>query len=94
VRAFEWVPGVGFKEVSFSPIGHHSYGVTDARFSPQGTMLATSSIDGSTVLWNNRVILNCWSVKIFVQKIMFKNENIFLHFTDWVQDSPLCSTKW
>jgi WD40 repeat protein len=56
VRAFEWVPGVGFKEVSFSPIGHHSYGVTDARFSPQGTMLATSSIDGSTVLWNNRVI--------------------------------------
>lgn len=57
VRAFEWVPGEGFKEVSFSPIGHHSYGVTDARFSPQGTMLATSSIDGSTVLWNIRVII-------------------------------------
>ncbi|XP_059476045.1 WD repeat, SAM and U-box domain-containing protein 1-like isoform X2 [Neocloeon triangulifer] len=54
VRAWEWSPGHGYREVAFSPIGHHTYGVTDARFSPQGTMLATSSIDGCTVLWNIR----------------------------------------
>ncbi|CAB3378883.1 Hypothetical predicted protein [Cloeon dipterum] len=54
VRAWEWHPGHGYREVAFSPIGHHTYGVTDARFSPQGTMLATSSIDGCTVLWNIR----------------------------------------
>jgi WD40 repeat protein len=55
VRAWEWVPGKGYTELPFSPVGSHTYGVTDARFSPQGTMLATSSIDGSTVLWNIRV---------------------------------------
>ncbi|KAF4521892.1 hypothetical protein B566_EDAN008383 [Ephemera danica] len=54
VRAWEWNRGFGYEELPFSPVGSHTYGVTDARFSPQGTMLATSSIDGSTVLWNIR----------------------------------------
>jgi WD40 repeat protein len=41
--------------MSYSPLSGHKYGVTCIRFSPQGTMLATSSVDGSTVLWSVRV---------------------------------------
>lgn len=33
----------------------HKYGVTAVKVSPQSTMLATSSIDGTTLLWNLRV---------------------------------------
>ncbi|KAL0279620.1 UNVERIFIED_CONTAM: hypothetical protein PYX00_001136 [Menopon gallinae] len=52
VRILEWKKGLGFVDVSFSPLHYHKYGVTWVRFSPQGTMLASSSLDGTTVLWN------------------------------------------
>ncbi len=35
-----------------SPLKHHTYAVNEVRFSPQGTMLATGSTDGSTVVWD------------------------------------------
>jgi WD40 repeat protein len=55
VRVWEWNVGEGYVDMSYSPLTGHKYGVTCIRFSPQGTMLATSSIDGSTMLWNVRV---------------------------------------
>ncbi|XP_077283056.1 WD repeat, SAM and U-box domain-containing protein 1-like [Arctopsyche grandis] len=54
VRIWEWKPGLGYVEMSFSPLCEHKYGVTYVSFSPQGTMLASCSRDGSTILWNTR----------------------------------------
>lgn len=55
VRVWEWQPGTGYVEAYFSPLMGHKYGVTSVKVSPQSTMLATSSIDGTTLLWNLRV---------------------------------------
>lgn len=55
VRVWEWIKGSGFVEASFSPLAGHRYAITSVRFSPLGTMLASSSSDGSTMLWNTRV---------------------------------------
>nr|XP_022921310.1 WD repeat, SAM and U-box domain-containing protein 1-like [Onthophagus taurus]XP_022921311.1 WD repeat, SAM and U-box domain-containing protein 1-like [Onthophagus taurus] len=52
VKIWEWLPGSGYKEKIFSPLRGHKYGVTCVKVSPQGSMLATASIDGSAVLWN------------------------------------------
>ncbi|KYM78707.1 WD repeat, SAM and U-box domain-containing protein 1 [Atta colombica] len=54
VRVWEWQPGNGYVEAYFSPLMGHKYGVTSVKVSPQSTMLATSSIDGTTLLWNLR----------------------------------------
>ncbi|TGZ53321.1 WD repeat, SAM and U-box domain-containing protein 1 [Temnothorax longispinosus] len=54
VRVWEWQPGTGYVEAYFSPLMGHKYGVTSVKVSPQSTMLATSSIDGTTLLWNLR----------------------------------------
>lgn len=52
VRVWDWEVGSGFVERPISPLLGHKYGVTCVRISPQGSMLATSSIDGTVVLWN------------------------------------------
>ncbi|XP_059616079.1 WD repeat, SAM and U-box domain-containing protein 1-like isoform X2 [Phlebotomus argentipes] len=52
VRVFRWQVGSGFVEESFSPLIGHKYGVTSVRMSPQGGVLASSSVDGSIILWN------------------------------------------
>ncbi|XP_047103130.1 WD repeat, SAM and U-box domain-containing protein 1-like [Schistocerca piceifrons] len=52
IWVYDWHPGLGYIETPYSPLLGHKYGVTSVRFSPQGTMLATSSIDGTTALWN------------------------------------------
>ncbi|XP_034952445.1 WD repeat, SAM and U-box domain-containing protein 1-like [Chelonus insularis] len=54
VRVWEWHQGVGYEEVSYSPLMGHKYGVTCVKISPQSTMLASASIDGTTQLWNLR----------------------------------------
>lgn len=54
VRVWEWQPGNGYVEAYFSPLMGHKYGVTSVKVSPQSTMLASSSIDGTTLLWNLR----------------------------------------
>lgn len=46
---------MGYEEASFSPLMGHKYGVTCVKVSPQSTMLASASIDGTTQLWNLRV---------------------------------------
>ncbi|XP_063238136.1 WD repeat, SAM and U-box domain-containing protein 1-like [Bacillus rossius redtenbacheri] len=53
-RVWEWSAGQGYVEAPYSPLAAHKYGVTCVRFSPRGTMLATASIDGCTILWNVR----------------------------------------
>ncbi|XP_015187428.1 PREDICTED: WD repeat, SAM and U-box domain-containing protein 1 isoform X1 [Polistes dominula] len=54
VRVWEWQQGTGYVEAFFSPLLGHKYGVTSVKVSPQSTMLASSSIDGTTLLWNLR----------------------------------------
>ncbi|XP_023246958.1 WD repeat, SAM and U-box domain-containing protein 1-like [Copidosoma floridanum] len=54
VRVWEWQLGSGFTEAPFSPLLGHKYGVTCVKVSPQSTMLASASIDGTTQLWNLR----------------------------------------
>uniref|UniRef100_A0A1Y1JZX4 WD repeat, SAM and U-box domain-containing protein 1 n=2 Tax=Photinus pyralis TaxID=7054 RepID=A0A1Y1JZX4_PHOPY len=52
VRVWKWVPQSGYEENSYSPLRGHKYGVTCVRVSPQGSMLVSTSIDGTAVLWN------------------------------------------
>lgn len=56
VRVWDWQSGLdgGFIESPNSPLLVHKYGVTYVRVSPQGAMLATASVDGTTVLWSLR----------------------------------------
>lgn len=52
VRIWDWIPAFGYTERAFSPLKGHKYGITCVKVSPQGSMLATTSIDGTAVLWN------------------------------------------
>ncbi|XP_075219196.1 WD repeat, SAM and U-box domain-containing protein 1-like isoform X2 [Lycorma delicatula] len=52
VCVWEWKPGLGFVDTTYSPLLSHKYTVTCVKFSPQGSLLASASIDGSTNLWN------------------------------------------
>ncbi|XP_046734061.1 WD repeat, SAM and U-box domain-containing protein 1-like [Diprion similis] len=54
VRVWEWQKGLGYVEAPYSPLMGHKYGVTSVKVSPQSTMLASASIDGTTHLWNLR----------------------------------------
>ncbi|KAH0553602.1 hypothetical protein KQX54_002629 [Cotesia glomerata] len=54
VRVWKWHQGTGYEQVSWSPLMGHKYGVTCVKISPQSTMLASASIDGTTQLWNLR----------------------------------------
>ncbi|KAL4149687.1 hypothetical protein QTP88_003568 [Uroleucon formosanum] len=50
VSVWEWRSGRGFEEKSYSPLTHHKYMVTGVQFNGDATILATSSLDGSTTL--------------------------------------------
>lgn len=53
VRLWNWSnKNQCYKEDRRSPLTHHSYAVNEVRFSPQGTMLATASTDGTTIVWD------------------------------------------
>ncbi|XP_063976386.1 WD repeat, SAM and U-box domain-containing protein 1-like [Diachasmimorpha longicaudata] len=54
VRVLEWQQFVGYQETPYSPLKGHKYGVTCVKVSPQSTMVASASIDGTTILWNLR----------------------------------------
>lgn len=45
------------KEVDGSPLTEHTYAVNHVDFSEDGSILASSSSDGWTILWNSMVIL-------------------------------------
>lgn len=44
-----------FNEESFSPFDGHSYSVNYVEFSPCGSMLASCSLDGTTIIWDAEV---------------------------------------
>ncbi|XP_044744374.1 WD repeat, SAM and U-box domain-containing protein 1-like isoform X2 [Coccinella septempunctata] len=52
VRVWDWVPGEGYMERSNSPLRDHRYNVTCIQASPQGFMFASTSVDGTAILWN------------------------------------------
>ncbi|KAK9723454.1 U-box domain [Popillia japonica] len=52
IKIWEWIPSKGYVQRDFSPLRGHKYGVTCVKVSPQGSMLATASVDGTAVLWN------------------------------------------
>lgn len=41
-----------FDESESSPMEGHRYGVNQVEFSPNGELLASCSVDGSTILWD------------------------------------------
>ena len=49
---WKWEKDSGYVQTSFSPLKDHKYGVTCVDFSPYGTILATASVDGTTILWD------------------------------------------
>ncbi|XP_060523216.1 WD repeat, SAM and U-box domain-containing protein 1-like isoform X2 [Cylas formicarius] len=51
VRVWDWTKGAGYVERHNSPLSAHKYQVTCVRVSPQGSMLATASVDGTALLW-------------------------------------------
>ena len=63
VRLWNWDnKAKEFIEDSKSPLKHHTYGVNEVRFSPQGTMLATGSTDGTAAIWDLAVRL--WKINV------------------------------
>ncbi|XP_039298056.1 WD repeat, SAM and U-box domain-containing protein 1 [Nilaparvata lugens] len=52
VCVWEWKPGLGFVDTTYSPLTGHKYSVTSVRFSPEGSLLASASIDGTAIVWN------------------------------------------
>ncbi|CAH0551749.1 unnamed protein product [Brassicogethes aeneus] len=52
VRIWDWVPGSGYVQRVTSPLRAHKYQVTCVRISPQGSLFASASVDGTAVLWN------------------------------------------
>lgn len=46
---------IKIQEKPFSPLDGHTYSVNYVEFSPCGTMLASCSLDGTTLVWNTEV---------------------------------------
>jgi WD40 repeat protein len=47
-----------FQESESSPMEGHRYGVNQVEFSPNGELLASCSLDGSTILWDSGVCIS------------------------------------
>ncbi|XP_030764890.1 WD repeat, SAM and U-box domain-containing protein 1-like isoform X2 [Sitophilus oryzae] len=52
IRVWDWIKGSGYVERQNSPLRGHKYQVTCVKISPQGSMMASSSVDGTALLWN------------------------------------------
>lgn len=57
VRLFERCPEGQFVEKDFSPLAGHTYALTAVRFAACGTLLCSSSVDGTCIIWNVEVCL-------------------------------------
>ncbi|KAL1513281.1 hypothetical protein ABEB36_002707 [Hypothenemus hampei] len=62
VRIWDWVQGSGYVERPQSPLRVHKYQVTCVRISPQGSMMASSSVDGTTLLWNLHSLMKLYTM--------------------------------
>ena len=58
IRVYKWQPGNKFSEVSYSPLEGHRYAINCITFSPFGTKLASASTDGSTIIWDVKVMIS------------------------------------
>ena len=54
-----------FEESDSSPMEGHRYGVNHVEFSPDGELLASCSLDGSTILWDASV--SCLSQTVDIE---------------------------
>lgn len=66
MSVWEWRPGSGFVEKSYSPLSHHKYTVTGVHFDGDATVLATSSLDGNATLCDVEVSSGPYGEKIWV----------------------------
>lgn len=57
VFVWEWTDE-GYKEAPYSPLKCHDYAVISVVFSPDGLILASSSTDGITYVFNSKVGFN------------------------------------
>ncbi len=55
VEVCKFVKGQGFTRLSFSPLKEHKYTVSCVDWSPYGSILASASVDGTTILWDANV---------------------------------------
>ncbi|CAL8088448.1 unnamed protein product [Orchesella dallaii] len=52
IEVCRWESGNGFAPTEYSPLRDHKYTVSCVDFSPYGTILASASVDGNTILWD------------------------------------------
>lgn len=65
-------------EKPFSPLDAHTYSVNYVEFSPCGSMLASCSLDGTTLVWNTEVRLLHGNGIVFFSYLYFLlTETIF-----------------
>jgi WD40 repeat protein len=71
-----------FEESESSPMEGHRYGVNQVEFSPNGELLASCSLDGSTILWDAGVCITyrCMVLNIRITRVFIRN-------ITYVQDS-------
>ena len=68
IRLWNWDSNTKeFLEDVKSPFKHHAYAVNEVRFSPQGTMLATGSTDGTAAIWDLAVNFFYEFLQILIQ---------------------------
>lgn len=92
VRVWQWRSGTGYIEAYFSPLQGHKYGVTSVKVSPRSTMLASASIDGTTLLWNLRV-----SFYSSFHSVRYQNDIRYINvhvFSDGIKNSYHGSSGW
>jgi len=81
---------IKIQEKSFSPLDAHTYSVNYVEFSPCGSMLASCSLDGTTLIWNTEVTTVSSRIASFL--IFFIYDNFLL--TDWRSSEILFCQFW
>ncbi|XP_076268665.1 WD repeat, SAM and U-box domain-containing protein 1-like isoform X2 [Rhynchophorus ferrugineus] len=62
VRIWDWIKGSGYVEREKSPLRSHKYQVTCVKISPQGSMMASASVDGTALLWNLHTLAKLYTM--------------------------------
>jgi WD40 repeat protein len=71
-----------FEESEISPMEGHRYGVNQVEFSPNGELLASCSLDGSTILWDvgvcityHHMVLNIGITHKFIRNVTYVRDS-------------------
>lgn len=62
------------EELNCSPLEGHTYSINHVEFSHDGTMLATCSLDGGTIIWNPEVCVIFCVVNSFKGLLLIRLE--------------------